>query len=262
MSDDVTEHSRVGVIHLHSDYSHDGRDSLECLRDSALERGIGFMCLTDHAEDLDDNIFQEYVRHCHAVSDDRVRLIPGLEFRFNGFPGLHLLALGLERWITPETPGAFLDQASEHARFTVMAHPVYPKYRAPEEVLDRIDAIEVWNASYNTRYLPDPRAMRMVRRRHQSRPDLLAIAGLDQHDARNDRQVRIVLDRGCETDLFGALHAGSFSNKGLTMTFRPDLAWNPGQMIALGSGRILFDAVERVQEYSANLLRRLKEYRS
>ncbi|MDQ6828962.1 MAG: PHP domain-containing protein, partial [Gemmatimonadota bacterium] len=152
----------VGVVHVHSDYSRDGKDPLSRLREFALERGIAFVALTDHAEDFVSELFDEYVAECASLSDDRVRLIPGLEFRFAKHRGLHLLAMGLTRLIAPETPDAFAAEAPDAARFTAMAHPVLARYVLPESVAARIDAIEVWNASYNTRYLPDPRAIALL----------------------------------------------------------------------------------------------------
>jgi hypothetical protein len=248
--------SRTGIIHLHSDYSHDGFDSLERLREVAIERGIGFLCLTDHAEDLDAGLFRRYRQHCGRLSDVTVQLIPGLEFRFAGYRGLHLLALGLREWVESATPEAFLADAAPKAGFTIMAHPVYPDYRAPDCVLDRIDAIEVWNAAYNTRYLPDPKAIAMVRAGRRRRPELLGTSGLDQHDARNDREVRILLDRGAEDDPLAALRAGRFTNVGRTMRFRPQMDWGLFRMAGIRLLRAGFDAVERTQHHAGRARRR------
>ena len=60
---------------------------------------------------------------------------------------------------------------------------------------DCIDAVEVWNASYNTRYLPDPRAIALLHVVQRTRPAVVGVAGLDQHDAGNDRRTRVVLQR-------------------------------------------------------------------
>jgi len=53
--------SPLGVVHVHSNYSHDGRDSLASLATFAAERGIGFIGLTDHAEDFSEARWREYV---------------------------------------------------------------------------------------------------------------------------------------------------------------------------------------------------------
>jgi hypothetical protein len=234
------------VIHVHSNYSHDCFDSPERLREFALARGIAFVGLTDHAEDLGAERFEQYVRHCWAVSDANVSIIPGLEYRFDGFPGMHLLALGLTRWIAPRTPGDFILQTRDVARFTIAAHPILANYRLPDAVAGGIDGVEVWNATYNTRYLPDPRAIRLLYAIRRTRPEVVGTAGLDQHDSRNDRQTRVVIDHG-ERDFFAALKAGRFQNVGRTMAFGPRIEWGPIRFTLLLTARWTLDHVERAQ---------------
>lgn len=246
MSDGQT----VGVIHVHSDYSRDGRDSLERLREFALEHGLRFIALTDHAEDLDPEKFDAYVRHCRAVSDARVTLIPGLEYRFAGFRGLHLLALRLGRWMEPRTPDEFMREASDAAALTVVAHPRLADYALPESVAGGIDAIEVWNASYDTRYLPDPRAIRMVQAVRRTRPEVSAMVGLDQHDSSNYRQTRVIVD-DAEADPIPALKAGRFTNAGRTLTFGRTAEWDPISFGALSLARRVLDGIDRAQESRA-----------
>lgn len=252
---------QCGIIHVHSDYSHDGRDSLEGLREFALEREIAFVGLTDHAEDFDEAIFDRYVRHCRSLSDERVTLIPGLEYRFEGHPGLHLLALGLSRWIEPRTPLEFTSLAGGAATLTIVAHPVLTKYRVPREVLFGVDGIEVWNAGYNTRYLPDPQAIRLATAVQRFRPELVAIAGLDQHDGRNDREVRVELTHGGEDPLL-ELKAGRFLNVGKTMRFGPNSRWSFFRLELLYATRWIFDIVERTQDHLVRLRRRRGSGRS
>ena len=239
--------SRVGVIHIHSDYSRDGSDSLELLREWALERGIAFIGLTDHAEDFDEELFGAYADRCRELSDERLRLVAGLEFRFARYTGLHLLALGLTRWIRPATPREFIEQSHGVAGCTILAHPVLSGYRVPDAVRDGIDAIEVWNASYNTRYLPDPRAIELLHLLRRRRPEVVGTAGLDQHDSRNDREVRVVV-HGAGPDPIAELKAGRFTNVGRTMRFDSEVGWSPLRLRALSITRWAFDRVERTQE--------------
>ena len=246
---------RTGVIHVHSDYSRDSRDSLERLREFALEHGLAFIGLTDHAEDLGPERFDEYVRHCRSVSDAQVRVVPGLEFRFEGLPGLHLLALGLTRWIAPRTPDEFIVEAQEAAMFTIAAHPVLAGYRLPPVVAHGIDAIEVWNASYNTRYLPDPRAIRLLHAVRRTRPAVVGTVGLDQHDSHNYRQTRVVVD-DIHPDPVGALKAGRFTNAARTMTLGPTVEWGPLRLGALSVARWALNRVERLQERLARRIAR------
>lgn len=246
---------RVGIVHVHSDYSHDGHDPLERLREVCIERGIGFVGLTDHAEDFDADLFLRYREHCARLSDETVRLCPGLEFRFAGFPGLHLLAFGLRQWIAPSTPGEFMECAADVVALTMVAHPLLTRYRIPNEVADGIDSIEVWNAAYNTRYLPDPKAMGLLHRVRKHRPGVVGVAGLDQHDSRNDREVRVILTDSDE-DALTLIRTGRFRNVGRTMSFDPAVTWSGPRLLALRLARLLFDSVERTQEWLATRWRR------
>ncbi|HXC24646.1 MAG TPA: PHP domain-containing protein [Gemmatimonadaceae bacterium] len=245
---------RVGAIHMHSDYSHDGLDPLETMRDMCLARGIDFVGLTDHAEDFVPELFDEYLQHCAAVSDERIQFIPGLEFRFSGLRGVHLLAFGLRQWIAPRTLSEFFEQTRDTASFTAVAHPILARYDVPQVVLNQIDGVEVWNASYNTRYLPDPRAMRLFHSVQRVRPDVVAIAGLDQHDGSNDREVRVRVQSSIE-DPLKALKAGEFTNTGRGMQFDSRVTLSPTQMHWLTTKRWAFDLMEQTQ---ARLVRALR----
>lgn len=248
------DRARTGIIHVHSDWSHDGLDPLPALREFAAERGIGFVGLTDHAEDLEPTRFPDYVEACRAASDARVTLIPGLEYRFPGAKGLHLLALGLTRYLEPGTPVEFVRQARGSAGLTIMAHPVLTAHRVPPEVLAGLDAIEVWNGAYNTRYLPDPLAIRLLHAARRDRPATVATVGPDQHDRRNDRELRIVLDRVAESPL-AEIRAGRFTNVGRTMRFDPAVSWSAGRVAALRAVRLVYDRVERIQDRLARWAR-------
>jgi hypothetical protein len=247
----------AGAIHMHSDYSHDGHDSLEQLKEACVARGIRFVGMTDHAEDFVPEIFSEFVQHCDALSDADVTFIPGLEFRFSGYKGMHLLALGLRDWIAPTTPEEFCTMAKAHAQFTVLAHPVLCKYRIAPIVFDTIDAIEVWNGNYNTRYLPDPRSIDIVTTLRARRPEVVATVGLDQHDSRNDREMRVFIDASSLSDPLGALKRGDFTNFGRTMRFDARAALAPGTPRGVRGARAGLDLVNSVHERTIKTLRRI-----
>ncbi len=248
----------VGIVHVHSDYSHDGHDTLTSLRDRSVARGIRFVGLTDHAEDFDEGRFETFLAECDALSGRDITLVPGLEYRMRGRRGLHLLAIGLRRFFRAETPDEFFAGTRGAEVFTVMAHPGLAGYLVPPEVEAGIDAVEVWNAAYNTRYLPDPRALYLLRRLRRARPAVVAVAGLDQHDARNDRQTRVVLTAAAPM-IPAALRAGHFSNRGRTMRFNSSGDFTPNGLLALQLARSALDVVERTQDRTTRALRRLRQ---
>jgi PHP domain-containing protein len=247
----------AGAIHMHSDYSHDGLDSLEALRDACISRDIRWVGMTDHAEDLDAEIFAEYRQHCAALSDSAFQFIPGLEFRFAGFRGVHLFAVGLTTWIEPRTFEDFFGMTRNTGCFTVLAHPVLCRYTAPQVVLDNVDAIEIWNTNYNTRYLPDPRAIDLFHHAHSSRPELVATVGLDQHDSRNDRGVRTLISMDDLAAPVTALKAGRFTTIGRNAEFDSAASIPESDMRRLRVKRSLLDAANGLHDRIVFGLRRI-----
>jgi hypothetical protein len=169
---------------------------------------------------------------------------------------MHLLALGLRTWIDPRTPEEFIELARRAARFTVLAHPVYAKYKIPDVVLKHIDAIEVWNGNYNTRFLPDPRSIDILRTVRANRPHVVATVGLDQHDSSNDRELRLLIAKRAG-DPLGELRAGRFVNLGRTMTFDSGANIPPVRMRALKVGRVALDSVNHMHDRTVRFMRRL-----
>jgi hypothetical protein len=133
---------------------------------------------------------------------------------------------------------------------------VLAKYNIPPVVLDHIDAIEVWNTNYNTRYLPDPRAIQLFHEVHRRRPNVVATVGLDQHDASNDREARVILPRPSR-DPIAELKAGRFMNHGKTMEFDSRVSLTSSQLYGLRVARRLYDVVERTQDRTVRLLRKV-----
>lgn len=245
----------VGIVHVHSTYSSDGKDTLEQLVDQALRRRIDFVCLGDHAEDLETSRFESYVEHCKRASARGVRIIPGLEYRFAGYPGLHIVAIGLRDWIVADTPEAFMHSASRAAALTMLAHPLLAGYKVPDAVRSHIDAVEVWNARYDTRYLPDPGAINLLRVLRATRPSVVAIAGLDQHDGRNDREARVLTSGGVD-DALEDLSAGRFRNAGRLVSFDSAASFTPISFLTLRLSRLLLDQANQVHDRLVRLGRR------
>lgn len=237
----------TGIVHVHTAYSHDGRDEIPDLARWATERGIQFIGITDHAEDLDEDSWNELVAECAAHSSDRVLLIPGLEFRFAGFTGVHLLACGLTRWITPTTPAQFIEQTAKACALTIGAHPVIWRAACPDDVLTKLDAVEIWNAGYNSRFLPDPAAMARVRALRGRGFATVATVGPDQHDRRKDPELRIVVNGPVEQALQQIKH-GSFVNERRGFRIEPDVAWSAPKRAGMQVVRSAFDLLKTTRD--------------
>jgi hypothetical protein len=217
--------------------------------------GVGFVAMTDHAEDVDANRWSALVAGCERVSTSVIRVIPGLEFRFADYPGLHLLAMGLRRWICPASPEEFIEGVRGQGALTVVAHPGLAGYRLPACVQAEINGLEVWNGSFNTRYLPDPRAIALLRQLRRRRPEVVGTVGLDQHDLRNVRELRVVL-KSDSADPLGEVRSGRFRNHGRTMAFSSALDWPVVALTGLYAVRAVFDRIEFVHDRLVRYQRR------
>lgn len=117
----------AGVIHLHSDYSHDGRASILDIVEAARANGIDFVMLTDHD-------WLQAKHDGHERSYDGVHLFIGIEVtpRYN-----HYLAFGIDEpliscdlaWVFPHedeqeiSPQFYIDWVRSKGGLGFIAHP-------------------------------------------------------------------------------------------------------------------------------------------
>jgi GNAT superfamily N-acetyltransferase len=120
-------HDYAGVIHLHSDYSHDGRTSILEIVEAARANGIDFVMLTDHD-------WLQAKHDGYERSYDGVHLIIGIEVtpRYN-----HYLAFGIDEplitcdlaWVFPHedeidiSPQFYIDWVRSKGGIGFIAHP-------------------------------------------------------------------------------------------------------------------------------------------
>lgn len=134
LPDLVVESDLRGDLHVHTDMSGDGQDSLEAMLDRAAAKGLEYIAITDHAENLAIN----------GVGRDEMlaqrRHIARLQTRYTGLRILHGVELNIGRDGSLDYDHSFLMDydwcvASVHSHFdlpreeqtarviTAMAHP-------------------------------------------------------------------------------------------------------------------------------------------
>ncbi|MBI4767410.1 MAG: PHP domain-containing protein [Deltaproteobacteria bacterium] len=203
-----------GLFHVHSTYSSDGKLSLEELREECLNRNLKFMVVTDHAEDFTPGKIKKYVNHCREISDEDFWAIPGLEYVIDKEHQVHLLVVNLEGLPFEKGPEAILYAVREGkgSPLAVVAHLSRCDYFIPPDYEQTIDGIEVWNAAYNSRYLPDHKAIDLFIKLKKKNPRLVGFGGLDLHDRTGFRGLRICLKDACRNpnDLLDQLKGGKF----------------------------------------------------
>jgi len=239
-----------GLFHVHTDHSFDGESSLEDLVHFCTENRFGFVCVTDHADLMDDGSVLQFVRECDTHSGNGVKIIPGLEYAFPRDEGVHLLCVGIREPVREKRIGRAVGEVRRMGGLSIVAHPSRNGYRIPEEIVSGIDGIEVWNAAYDSRYLPDTGSLDLWMSVRKRNPGVMAYTGQDMHDVRGFRDVYLELHREVpaeEVDLIEQLRAGRFRGKGRYASVVANASPSSANLLALRTGRFFLDQADKLQ---------------
>jgi hypothetical protein len=208
---------RRGIVHVHTERSADGLLSVGEIARMCRARGLAFACIADHAEDLDEDAVASLVRECEEQSGDDFVLVPGLEHRFG--QGVHILALGQKRPVRFDTRMDTLSALADEC-VLVAAHCT-SRHDLPPRLLEMLSAVEIWNVSRDTRFLPKSGCFAAYRRWAGAYPSLYAIGGVDMHRG-TEWGCEVVLEGACELTadaVLGRLRAGEFVTRGTFLSF-------------------------------------------
>lgn len=237
-----------GLFHLHSNYSFDGKLSLEELREECARRRQSFMIMSEHAEDFDADNLSRYLDHCKRLTDREFIVVPGLEFRMEGEREVHVLVVGEKALESAKTPqGVMEKELSENGRgLVVLAHPSRNGHYLPKDLEHRIHGIEIWNAAYDSRYLPDYRAIRLFRSLRMLNRNLVGFGGLDLHDRSGFRELKLQMNHPSRTEaeLLTHLKAGRFSIRGHYAGIDSVPDWGFAKMLLLNVARKLLTVAD------------------
>lgn len=168
----------TGLIHVHSTYSYDGKESLVNLKQFLVTHGINFCCLTEHTDFLTKEKAESMVKEAKALSDENFIFIPGFEVPYKE---AHILLIGSEVFLGQTADGGLLREWSQQSALTVLAHPVRNKFIVDELILEVIDGVEVWNQQYEGKIVPRPKSIRLLETLKLKKSQLLATGGTDFH---------------------------------------------------------------------------------
>jgi hypothetical protein len=179
------------ATHVHSEWSYDAGWSLAALADAFATRGYDAVLMAEHDRGFDDARWEAYRRACAEASDERILIVPGMEYedpsRVVHVPvwGDAMPFLGSGR-ATLE----LLRDAHEARGVAVFAHPwrrdASSRYR-PEWGPYLLGA-EIWNRQYDG-IAPNPRG-RSFAAAHGLRP----FVALDFHTRRQFFPLAMVLE--------------------------------------------------------------------
>jgi hypothetical protein len=192
-----------GAMHVHSTYS-DGEFTLAELRRVFLDHGCSFVCITDHAEYFDPDKLRQYQEELHALSDQDLFFVAGLEFRCE--QEMHILGYGATGLIDSQNPETVIRQIDAQGAVSVIAHPKNDHFEWIEKFETLPRGIETWNSKYDGRYAPRPGTFALLQRLRQRKPEMHAFYGQDLHWKKQFRRLFVQLDSAA-TDAQGILTA-------------------------------------------------------
>ena len=168
-----------GILHCHSTYSYDAKMSLTELRELFVEHGLSFVCMTEHTNVMSREQAEAFAAECDRLSDENFLFIPGFEVPYHR---AHVLMIGARNFCGNfARTEAELATWAESAQFVVLAHPVRNKFVVQDELLEHIDALEVWNQQYEGKRVPRPSSLSLFKSLREKKSELVATGGVDFH---------------------------------------------------------------------------------
>ena len=167
-------------LHVHTNYSHDGCDSVDKIVDSAIAKKLDGIAICDHDTMNGSYAAQKYI----ADNELGLIIIPGIEVTTSKG---HLIVLGMEEGIAKGlSPGETIRIARQKEKknstvVIIAPHPYHPFRHSIGDLcmhseLD-IDAIEIFNSRYFFG------AANEIASRKTTRNTITAVAGSDAHSA-------------------------------------------------------------------------------
>lgn len=238
-----------GILHVHSRFSYDGKNTLEEIARHAIARGYSFVGMAEHSDTLNQEIMSTYVKSCAEVSSSSLLIIPGIEFTCDN--KLHLIGLGVRHYTDIKNPMDLARFIRQEGKLSIVAHPARYKYQIPSGLGDLIDGIEVWNAGYDGRFVPNSNSLRLWDRLRCSNGDLLAFGGQDLHRISNHIHIEISLfcDSLSEENIFAALKRGKFSISNPYFKLKPDERYAWYALLRIQLGRAMYRIARLVRNW-------------
>jgi len=199
-----------GIIHVHSNFSYDGHHSVDEIAQFARGRGYSFVGMSEHSDTLNAEKVALCVEECQRVSSPDCLIIPGIEFSCEN--NLHLIGLGVQHYTDSKDPLLISQFIQQEGGVAIIAHPKRYNYCLPLELAGTLHGIEIWNAGYDGRFVPNDRSLNLLKDFRKRKGSLLAFAGQDLHRITHHPHVEVVAR--CEhlekASILKALKNGSF----------------------------------------------------
>jgi PHP domain-containing protein len=248
-----TDLHHVGILHVHSNLSYDGQNTLAEIASLAKSRGYRFVGMSEHSDTFEPQKMAYFVDECRRLSDASFLMIPGLEFTCDN--RLHLLALGIDRYTDSTNPALVARFVNAQGGLAILSHPGRYGYQIPSGLEMLLDGIEVWNAGYDGRFIPNDRSIRLWKSLHARNNLLRAFGSQDLHAVGNHRHVRVSVR--CEPmtreAILKSLKGGNFVISNSYVRLRPDSSPGWLKLNAIGTGRRAYLTARAIRDRVARI---------
>jgi hypothetical protein len=217
----------VGIIHVHSNLSYDGQHPLKEIAAFAKERGYSYVGITEHSTTFDEIRMAYLVAECRSLSDPTFCLIPGLEFTCEA--DVHLVGLGVEHFTDVKEPMAVARFIKEQGGVAIFSHPSRYAYKIPLGLATELHGIEIWNAGYDGRFVPNDRSIALWRTLRTQNKALWPFGGQDLHQITDHCHVEVTVlcQELSQAGILQALRSGNFEISNRFFRLRPLGLSNP-----------------------------------
>jgi hypothetical protein len=179
----------LGVAHLHSTYSFDGKVKLSEIAQLFRSRGLDFALMSEHIEKLPAKRIREFVRECRQLSDETFKVIPGIEM-----DEFHILLFGVDEPDDIADHRMLREYFLQRGSVMVLSHPIKILGKIAADVRSRLTGIEVWNSRHDGKGYPRMSNLELLRDLRQDGRRLAAICGLDFHSWHDEVDIRLEVE--------------------------------------------------------------------
>jgi hypothetical protein len=179
------------AYHVHSAWSYDGSWTLPNLARAFARRCYDVVLLCEHDRGFDQNRWDAYRAACRDASDDRVLLVPGIEYA-NPDNRVHVPVWGRLPFLGEGlSTDALLTLVAEHDAAAVLAHPDRREAWCEVDIgrHPALVGVEWWNRMWDG-FKPGTSAARLL----EQHPGLVPFVALDFHSRRQFFPLAMTLD--------------------------------------------------------------------
>lgn len=229
-----------GIIHVHSNYSYDGRHSLEEIAQYGIRSGFSFIGMSEHSDTLNEEKMDGYVKECQRISNRDCLMIPGIEFTCEN--DLHIIGLGVKHYIKTKDPIQAARFIQKNGGIAIIAHPVRYHYKIQPDLAEAADGIEVWNTAYDGRFVPNIHSMTLLRDLNKNGRSLLGFGGEDLHQIRDRCSVALFLsmENLREEGILSNLRQGNYRISNSYFSLSPGGETSGLKLMQIGLARRLY----------------------